>query len=128
MSVLCQIGLVDDEKQFIEYLKQHNRLPIYTGCGRFYGEVPEIGTTLQIDWSDYERENKTPFPEGHENDRERASDYFKVIHHHRRLVPKPEYYSDEIRRGLNTGHHSVTLCVIYVVQIGERFNPFAQQL
>jgi hypothetical protein len=124
MSVLCQIALVDDEKQFMEYVKQYNHPPSgYGGWGRFYGEVPAIETTLQIDWSDYELENKVPFPEGRKNDQERASDYFRVIHHHRHLVPKPEYYSslssdtDEMKRALNVGHHAITLCVIYVIKV-----------
>jgi hypothetical protein len=121
MSVLCQIAQVDDEKQFMEYVKKYNRPPYPGGgWGRFYSEVPAIGTTLQIDWSDYESENNVPLPERYEKDRERPSDYGRVIHHHRHLVPKPEWYnidtSDEIHRGLNIGHHAVVLCVVYVVE------------
>jgi hypothetical protein len=121
MSALCQIAKVDDEHRFMEHVRQHNRPPDgYGGWGRFYGEVPAIGTTLQIDWSDYELVNDVPFPERGEKDREGGSDYFRVIHHHRHLVPKPEYYSSwessaDQNRAMNVGHHSITLCVIYVV-------------
>lgn len=58
-------------------------------------------------------------PERYEKDRERPPNYFRVIHH-RHLVPKPAYYNqdtqDEVKRGLNIGHHSVVLCVVYVVE------------
>ncbi|HEY9598706.1 MAG TPA: hypothetical protein V6D33_13660 [Cyanophyceae cyanobacterium] len=122
MSCLCQIALIDDESQFMECLSRYNRPPSgYEGFGSFYGDVPPIGSTLQIDWRDYELENKVPFPEGYEQDRERVSNYFKVIHVHRHLIPKPEYYNSlsttgDVERALNTGHHSVAICVIYVVQ------------
>ena len=122
MSVLCQIVQVKDEKEFMEYVKKYNRPPEHDGgWGRFYSEVPAIGTTLQIDWSDYESVNNVPLPERYENERERPSDYCRVIHHHRHLVPKPEWYHvdthDEIQRGLNTGHYAVVLCVVYVVEV-----------
>jgi hypothetical protein len=117
MSVLCQISAIDNEKQFMEYIKQHNQPPAGGGgWGRFYGEVPAIGTTLQIDWSDYELVNEIPFPQGREKDRERESDCFRVIHHHRHLVPKPEYYSDDLNRALKEGGYAVNVCIIYVVK------------
>jgi hypothetical protein len=126
MFELCQISQVDDEHRFMEYVQRHDR-PLF-GCGgwgRFYGEVPAIGTTLQIDWSDYELVNDVPFPESGEKDRERRSDFFRVIHHHRHLVPKPEYYSSkksstDRNHAMNVGHYSITLCVIYVVHERQR--------
>ncbi|MCC5623815.1 hypothetical protein LC574_21960 [Nostoc sp. CHAB 5715] len=48
-----------------------------------------------------------------------ASDYFRVIHHHRHFVPKPEYYStssSDTKRGLNVGHYTVYQCTVYVVK------------
>ncbi|MEH2331240.1 hypothetical protein [Nostoc sp.] len=104
----------------MNFVKQFNHPPRgFGGWGRFYGEAPAIGTTLQIDWSDYELVNNLPLPENHESDRERTSDYFRVIHHHRHLVPKPEYYntsSSDIKRGLNVGHYTVYQCTVYVVK------------
>ncbi|MEH2425446.1 MAG: hypothetical protein V7K48_32470 [Nostoc sp.] len=120
MSVLCQIALVDDEQKFINFVNHYYHPPSgFAGWGRFYGEVPAIGTTLQINWSDYELVNNLLFPENHESDHERISDYFKIIYHHRHLVPKPEYYStssSDPKRSLNVGHYTVSQCTVYVVK------------
>jgi len=124
MSVLCQISLVENERQFMELLSQGEAVwnRGMGGWGRFYGEIPAVGTTLQIDWTDFALENEEPFPEGYERDRERSPDYFKVIHHHRHLVPKPEYYGEsdnETRRQLAVGVYSVSLCHVIVVKLSD---------
>ena len=104
MSTLCQIAKVNDEKYFMDYVKQHNYPPDGSGgWGRFTGEVPAIGTTLQIDWSDTEVE------EGSQRS-QRASDYFKVIYHHRHLIPGPDY-------GSLASRHHVNVCMVYVIAV-----------
>ena len=122
MSTLCQIAVVDNEQNFQDHLKKYGEpLNGNGGWGRFYGDVPAIGTTSEINWRDYELINEELFPKNGEKDRDRQDDKFRIIHYHRHLVPKPEYYSSSIgidtKRGLNTGHHSTYLCIVYVVKV-----------
>jgi hypothetical protein len=119
MTVLCQIALVDDEKEFMHFLKEHGFPSSSSGWGRFTGEVPAIGTTLQIDWCDYESINNTPYPEDYKTDKDRQSDHFRVIHHHRHLVQTPESYerSDRaIKHTLEVGDYFIDVCMVYVVR------------
>jgi len=108
MSVLCQILLIDNEKEFMDRLKQSGYPQPGAGWGRFMSEVPVIGTTLQIDWGDSDE-----FPG-------QGSDYFRVIYHHLHLIPKPNFRDksiDAIDDKMQSGHHSVNCCMVYVVRI-----------
>jgi hypothetical protein len=119
MSVLCQIALVDDEKEFMNLLKEHGFPSSSRGWGRFTGEVPAIGSTLEINWCDYESVNNILHTESDRIDKDRQSDYFRVIHHHRHFVPTPEYYDrsdDATKYTLEVGCYSIYVCMVYVVR------------
>ena len=106
MSVLCKILLIDDEKEFMDRLKQSGYPQPGEGCGIFTSEVPAIGTTLQIDWGDNEEFSG------------QGPDYFRVIYHHRHLIPKPNYEDtsiDAIDGEIQSGRHSVNCCMVYVL-------------
>ncbi|MBD1825037.1 hypothetical protein H6F51_21445 [Cyanobacteria bacterium FACHB-DQ100] len=125
MATLCQISLVDDEARFFAFLLKNNVPGEASGYGKFYGEVPEIGSTLQINWNEIDIEKftataggelDTDFMERCLND---ADEYLKVIHVHRYFVPTPELFAKsykDMKRGLTIGHFQVTECTVFVVK------------
>jgi len=105
MTTLCQITVVDNEKEFLNRLKKDGHAHHFPtgGWGRFTGEVPAINTSFTI-W--------------HPESEDRPPDVFRVIYHHRAFNAERMSTDEETdTRHLEVGCNTLEICYVFVVKL-----------
>ena len=105
MTTLCQVTVVDNEKEFLNRLKKDGHAHHFPtgGWGRFTGEIPAIGTSFTVHYP--ESENREP-------------NVFRVLYHHRCFNSEP--YSTDAKttaRHLQIGDNTLEVCHVFVVKL-----------
>jgi len=105
MTTLCQITVVDNEKDFLNRLKKDGHAHHFptSGWGRFTGEIPAIGTSFTVHYP--ESENRDP-------------NVFRVLYHHRCFNSEPVSTDAKTAdRHARIGDCTLEVCFVFVVQI-----------